>query len=277
MSPKLIRRETGPIQSKKTVLITTRSRLRRRGIPRLSVPVLETTFVNIDVLADEIVRGPNALGISGVILTSKRAIEAWHEALRSISPEVETTQADWRTVTFYVVGHATARAASEMHTAFPTMVHLAPAEGLIRGGAGAGTAERLAAFILAEGVGGNGLRMLYLTGDKNREAMPEMLSAGGVVLDTLEAYRTTGSSAFRADLGTALEKVPATGTDPTWVVHFAPSAAAFVTPFLREVLSFDGEKLKVAAIGGTTAAHLSDTLKVRVDVGFTQTNARRAV
>lgn len=90
-----------------------------------------------------------------------------------------------------------------IHTVFPSMGHLAPAD--VRGGADAGTAERLAAFILAEG---HGRRMLYLTGDKNRETLPGMLTAGGIVLQTLEVYRTTGSSTFRADLGAALERAP---------------------------------------------------------------------
>lgn len=48
------------------------------------------------------------------------------------------------------------------------------------------------------------------------------------------------------------------------MVYFAPSAAAFVTPVLREV--FDERTLKVAAIGPTTASFLRDTMQVGVDV-----------
>lgn len=118
---------------------------------------------------------------------------------------------DWRTVPFYVVGDATAAAASQIRTVFPSMVHLAPAENQVRGGADAGTAERLAVFILAEGC--QGRQMLYLTGDKNRETLPGMLSAGGVALETLDVYRTTGSSSFRDDLGAALEKAPVGESD----------------------------------------------------------------
>jgi len=114
---------------------------------------------------------------------------------------------DWRTIPFYVVGDATAAAASQIHAAFPTMAHLAPTENEVRGGAEAGTAERLGAFILGEGC--ERRRMLYLTGDKNRETLPGMLTAGGVGLETLEVYGTRGSSTFRADLGAALKRVPA--------------------------------------------------------------------
>lgn len=126
--------------------------------------------------------------------------------MRWFACTISRISVDWRTIPFYVVGDATAAAASQIHTAFPTVVHLAPAENGVRGGAEAGTAERLAAFILEEGC--EGRRMLYLTGDKNRETLPEMLTAGGVGLETLEVYGTTGSSTFRDNLGAALERAP---------------------------------------------------------------------
>ena len=53
------------------------------------------------------------------------------------------------------------------------------------------------------------------------------------------------------------------------MVHFAPSAAAFVTPVLCKVFGVAGEEtriVKVAAIGLTTASYLVDTLDVQVDV-----------
>jgi uroporphyrinogen-III synthase len=42
-----------------------------------SVPVLETTFVNLPELQDLIGSGPAQAGIDGVIVTSGRAGEAW--------------------------------------------------------------------------------------------------------------------------------------------------------------------------------------------------------
>lgn len=184
--------------------------------------------------------------------------------MRRCAYTVSSISADWRTVPFYVVGDATAAAASQIHTAFPSMAHLAPAAHQVRGGAEAGTAERLAGFILGEDC--EGRRLLYLTGDKNRETLPEMLTAGGVALETLEVYGTTGSSTFRDDLRVALERshMPDQAEEWGWVVYFAPSAAAFVTPMLSEMLDLDA--LRVAAIGPTTASFLRDTLKMRVDV-----------
>ncbi|KAG6377781.1 tetrapyrrole biosynthesis, uroporphyrinogen III synthase [Boletus reticuloceps] len=196
-----------------------------KGYAPLSVPVLETVLVHVDALRDKIPTGGQ--------------------------------------VPFYVVGDATAAAASQISTAYPSMVHLAPAENQVRGGAEAGTAERLAEFILEEGC--EGRRLLYLTGDKNRETLPGMLAAGGVALDTLEVYGTTGSSTFRDDLQAALERTLVDGEQWGWVVYFAPSAAAFVTPILCDVFQ-RLDALKVAAIGPTTASFIRDTLKMRVDV-----------
>lgn len=90
---------------------------------------------------------------------------------------------------------------------FPWMTHLGPAEKQVRGGAETGMAERLAEFILREDQC-EGRRLLYLTGDKNRDTLPGILTAGGVALETLEVYSTTGSSTFRDDLGTALKGTP---------------------------------------------------------------------
>jgi uroporphyrinogen-III synthase len=60
-----------------------------------------------------------------------------------------------------------------------------------------------------------------------------------------------------------------------WIVFFAPSAAEFVTPLLRQ--SFDlptlelpdsvpTNKVNLAAIGPTTYAFLGDNLKLRIAV-----------
>lgn len=53
-----------------------------KGYVPLSVPVLETVLVHIDVLRDKIENGPDAQALSGVIMTSKRSVEAWCEAIR---------------------------------------------------------------------------------------------------------------------------------------------------------------------------------------------------
>ncbi|KAF9235000.1 tetrapyrrole biosynthesis, uroporphyrinogen III synthase [Melanogaster broomeanus] len=230
-----------------------------KGYTPLSIPVLETVTVNVEVLKEKILSGPKEPGLSG------RAVEAWSDAIEMISHDPRQRHriiqvVDWGAVPFYVVGDATAAAASNIHTNFPSFPHLAPA--LIRGGSQSGTAERLAHFILEDSPSHENerRRLLYLTGDKNRDTLPQILSTSNIDLDTLGVYRTTGST-----------------QNWGWVVYFAPSAAEFVTPFIRDIFQlrdFDPFKqsstekpsLKIAVIGPTTASFLRDTLKLQVDV-----------
>lgn len=198
---------------------------------------------------------------------------------------------DWGSVPFYVVGEATAAATSQIQTNFPSFPHLAPV--IIRGGSQSGRAESLAQFILEDLPSHDNERrkLLYLTGDKNRDTLPQILSTGNIDLDALEVYRTRGSSSFQTDLKSALERAPIgkyyyfdgsdingrlrESTDSTqnwgWVVYFAPSAAEFVTPFLHDVFELGGQStekptLKIAVIGPTTASFLRGTLKLQVNV-----------
>ncbi len=125
-------------------------------------------------------------------------------------------------------------------------------------GESSGTAEQLASFILAEQP--RPTKLLYLTGDKNRDTLPNILGGAGVSLHSLRVYETQGSSTFLQQLKGI---VPVRPTVPWWIVFFAPSAAEFVLLFLRE--QFDLDTVNVGAIGPTTATFLRETLRLRVD------------
>lgn len=43
-------------------------------------------------------------------------------------------------------------------------------------------------------------RLLYLTGDKNRDTLPKILRQAGIELDDVQVYETRGSPAFENDL-----------------------------------------------------------------------------
>lgn len=71
--------------------------------------------------------------------------------------------------------------------------------------------------------------------------------------------------------------------NPWWIVFFAPSAADFVTPFLREHFRLHSttntpetngslrlSTAKVAAIGPTTSKFLIESLKLNVDTTSSQ-------
>jgi uroporphyrinogen-III synthase len=108
--------------------------------------------------------------------------------------------AKWTALPFYVVGKATARALSAIGDVHGSS-HLTPLD--IRGGPESGTSERLAYFILEDLRGRESTlqaKLLHLTGDKNRDTLPRVLTEGGVQLDCLQVYETQGSSTFATDL-----------------------------------------------------------------------------
>ncbi|KAI0702748.1 tetrapyrrole biosynthesis uroporphyrinogen III synthase [Earliella scabrosa] len=260
---------------------------RARGYRAFSIPVLETVFTNADELAQVVRAGGQRY--AGVIVTSGRACEAWQAAVEHAIKTGGRDQSNegWSTLPFYAVGQATASALSAIRTSFPTSPH-APHD--IRGGAESGTAEKLAHFIVSDLSNSTHRRLLYLTGDKNRDTLPSILSQGGFELDSLQVYATQGSSRFGEDLKHALDGVQANGEHrcwryaramqlaehPWWIVHFAPSSAKHVFPPLCGQFDMPMRKnsergaarrhARIAAIGPTTSTFLEEELGVRVDV-----------
>lgn len=256
---------------------------RSRGYHPISVPVLETVIVGREELARRLSSGPEKQSLSGVIITSQRAVEAWSEAAQALIIADNNTplkpESDWRSVPFYAVGDATSVALRDLSEKIPLY---APRD--IRGGSETGTAERLAGFILKDLPSDETSRkLLYLTGDKNRDTLPRILESAGVALDPLQVYATQGSSMFPHDLSLALECVKEERLSWGWIVYFAPSVAEFVTPILRNhfilpavnsstdycaQLSEQQQQhhAKIAAIGPTTESFLQQTLKLSVAV-----------
>ncbi|KAI0669003.1 tetrapyrrole biosynthesis uroporphyrinogen III synthase [Trametes maxima] len=260
--------------------------LRARGYTAVSVPVLETVYKNLDALADVVRRGgrlplgadsnSDAGYYAGVIMTSGRACEAWRAVIRELAEgnsHGAQTDLGWSTVPFYVVGGATAAALQAIQAAYPASPHV---PGDIRGGAESGTAEKLAHFIVSDlAESPSSRRLLYLTGDKNRDTLPKILGDGGLELDSLQVYATQGSSRFEGDLKVALSGGPADMNERWWIVHFAPSAAQAVSPVLNKYFNIPGAEVEapsvkrraqVAAIGPTTSSFLREQLHVEVAV-----------
>ncbi|KAI0705998.1 tetrapyrrole biosynthesis uroporphyrinogen III synthase [Cerioporus squamosus] len=268
--------------------------IRKRGYRAVSIPVLETVHTNVEELANLVRRGGRIeqqtgnledRRYAGVIVTSGRACEAWRlvvEQLAMQDPARTEERGEWSTIPFYTVGQATASALSAIHDSFPSSRHT-PRD--IRGAAESGTSEKLAHFIVsdlsARPGGAEGRKLLYLTGDKNRDTLPMILTDAGIELDSLQVYATQGSSRFEEDLSNALEGVQSLDPDSDeswWIVHFAPSSAKHVLPILRKQFDMpttvkqDGEnagtlrRARLAAIGPTTSAYLESELQLRVDV-----------
>lgn len=158
--------------------------LTRASFRPLSLPVLETTLDNLDHLS-RIVRGEDDKGtMDGVIVTSARAVDACANAGADI---------DWRAVRFYAVGPATA-----------TMLARLPNPPHDVRGTESGTAERLAHFIVQDAARNE--RLLYLTGDKNRDTLSRVVreGLGDGVLSELRVYATRGVLDFESHLSRAL-------------------------------------------------------------------------
>ncbi|KAJ7363934.1 tetrapyrrole biosynthesis, uroporphyrinogen III synthase [Mycena albidolilacea] len=239
------------------------------GYKSSSVPVLETVLVNLEALTDAVRSGPQH---GAVIITSSRACEAWGTLVDALESEQES-HFSWSSIPFYVVGKSTATSLKAIREARPDS-RFTPTD--IRGES-SGTSEQLANFILTDleslPPSSRNKPFLYLTGDKNRDTLPNILRGGGVALSVLQVYQTQGSSKFPDDLKFALESYSHQDSDIWWIVFFAPSAAEFVTPFLR--LHFDlgsvdattstRRAARVASIGPTTSAFLQDKLDIVVD------------
>ncbi|KAI0776656.1 tetrapyrrole biosynthesis uroporphyrinogen III synthase [Trametes elegans] len=255
---------------------------RARGYSPVSVPVLETVHTNMDALAAVLARGGGGVDAryAGVIVTSARACGAWRAAVQRLAggdvPECgrcARTDPGWARIPFYAVGSGTSSALAAVHDAFPSSPY-APRD--IRGGAECGTGEKLARFIVADVAENPTLtskRLLYLTGDKNRDTLPRILSEGGLELESLQAYATQGSTSFEDDLHGTLHEVSGDDDEEWWIVHFAPSAADTVSPTLGKYFDMPAaasscpprrRRARIATIGPTTSTYLRD--KIHIDV-----------
>lgn len=150
------------------------------------VPVLETVLVSLEKLRVVF----REAKVDGVIMTSTRSCEAWKTVVGQMTEEEDP----WSSTPFYVVGGATAAFLREIYP-----------NGQIQGEQ-TGTAEKLARFIVEDLQGVRPKRLLYLTGNKNRETLPKVLEEAGVELESLHVYETCGSSRFPEELNNALKQ-----------------------------------------------------------------------
>jgi uroporphyrinogen-III synthase len=162
--------------------------LSRASFRPLSLPVLETILENLDSLSQIFRGGDNRCMVDGVIVTSARAVDACAHAGADI---------DWGNVLFYAVGPATRAQLARLPNP-PRDVR----------GTESGTAERLAHYIVQDAKRGE--RLLYLTGDKNRDTLPRIIReglGGEETLKELKVYATRGVENFESTLARALEGV----------------------------------------------------------------------
>lgn len=181
------------------------------GFRARSLPVLRFVPVGRDALAGALAV-PDRHG--GLILTSPRAAEALHDL--PLDPR-------WQHKPAFAVG--------------PKTASVAEALGLDVFGRTAGTAEGLADEIARCRFEAP---LLFLCGNRRRDALPQRLAEAGVPVRELCVYETHP----RTDLHL--------GVVPTWLVFFSPSGVEAV----QRNAQIDPLRARRAAIGPTTAGAL---------------------
>jgi uroporphyrinogen-III synthase len=158
--------------------------LSSHGYSPHSISPLDTQLQNIDHLTRII--SSTTENFDGVIITSSRSIEAWIMATNYSFFHKDAYLQKWKDRTFYVVGSKTASFLDRS-----LIGSLRPSGIQIKGAVESGNAEKLAEFILKT-VGSTSQRLLYLTGDKNRDSLANKLkeSKGKIDLVSLQVYST---------------------------------------------------------------------------------------
>ena len=104
--------------------------------------------------------------------------------------------AKWSGIPFYVVGEKSASSLQDISSEFGSVD--------VRG-QDSGNAANLANYILADLRDEPHSRLLYLTGDKNRDTMTQILANSNIKLEPLQVYQTQLSPTFHRRLSLAIE------------------------------------------------------------------------
>ena len=185
------------------------------------VPVLEFVFVNLESLAEKL---SSAEKYSGLVFTSKRAVEAVHKSVQENISLLE----GWKTKNVYVVGPATERAVKSVL-------------GLDSLGAESGNAENLAQFILKHCESREHKALLFPKGNLAKDTINCMLSVDDVICYETQPSQNIESHLKNSDV-------------PKYVVLFSPSGAVTSLPVLKTVYKDQTEDIELISIGPTTEA-----------------------
>ncbi|ORZ01109.1 tetrapyrrole biosynthesis, uroporphyrinogen III synthase [Syncephalastrum racemosum] len=195
--------------------------LRERGYNVIFVPVLDHEVQSIPELRAMIERGPD--GLSGIIFTSQRAVEAWRTATQDMR-----VPSAWAKMELYIVGPKTASLIREL--AYFAESHTTVAN----------RASELGDHLVSQQHG----RLLFLAGDKRRDELPVRLAKAGIDVQELRVYATCAHPQLVTGLAQLVEPL-------AWVVYYSPSGYDYVMQSGIQLPS-----AQVAAIGPTTADHL---------------------
>ncbi|WP_103030499.1 uroporphyrinogen-III synthase [Salinibacter altiplanensis] len=195
-----------------------RAACREAGLRAVCKPVLAFAFPQQAQLRTHL---ESADRHAALLVTSPRAVTALARVFSDHAPLAQR----WAGRRAYTVGPKTAERLRSI--------------GLRPRGADTGTAEALAARITNEAPDAS---LLFLSGNRRRDTLPEALRAAAVPFEEAVVYETH----IRADLGLPAPKQEA------WLVFFSPSGLDAV----RQAADADVQDYRLAAIGPTTAEAL---------------------
>ena len=189
------------------------------GLEAVCEPVLRFTFPAQEALCTHLRTAAEEVAL---IATSPRVGRALHQAFRH-APEL---RARWRGRTVYVVGPKTGRWMRKL--------------GLEVRGEEAGTAAALAHRIIEDGPDAP---LLFLSGNRRRDTLPDALREAGLAFEEQVVYETHARSTL---------DLPAPDAQP-WLVVFSPSGLEAL-----RAAEVPLDAYRVATIGPTTATSLRD-------------------
>lgn len=211
---------------------------------------------------------------SGLVFTSQRAVEAWAAVLQAGAGERDPdTRTRWNQTLHYVVGQATAHAL----TAIPSS-HAPQADSDFIQGQHLGHGEALAAYIARQhktnmSHSQTSLQqapLLYLTGDKRRDVLPQTLDQAQIAFEELCVYQTATDPAFPAACSNLLDRIhqelgapvaTSSRSPVVWVALFSPSGANAAVPLLQQHQEL-WPSVRLASLGPTTATHLREQFHI---------------
>lgn len=168
---------------------------------------------------------------SCIIFTSQRAVRAFQKAgLRGKTADL-----------CFVVGPATAECAKG--------ANFSPK------GADSGNAEALSKYILNNHISELKKPALFLAGETHRDFLPNALDKQGIKVVTVIAYSAKPNPELHNRLRLSLCEGR---NNAQFLVYFSPSAIAITETILKSEIGLHQPKLKVVAMGPSTAAHLED-------------------
>jgi uroporphyrinogen-III synthase len=197
-----------------------------RGLTAVCIPVLTFRFPFQSTLADALHQTDR---YRHLVLTSPRAVRA----LDDVFSEHPSLRKLWTQRAAFAVGPKTAAALRDL--------------GIAVTGEDAGSADALVDAIDTASRNGP---LLFLSGNRRRDTLPDGLSDRGISFDEVVVYETR--------VRTAVE-LPPPSVD-RWLVFFSPSGLEAV----RRTETVDASAYRLAAIGPTTAAAL-ETAGLPVD------------